>query len=128
MWSVLVAVVGVGLTGVLARRLERRSPPSPASGGLHVFWLLGLGAGAAPWLVEFVLLLGRSPETLPGLKRLVLAGIAAGLLGVVVTDTALRRRAASATPGGSQAAWRLGLAALAPGWLILLVARLWLGR
>jgi hypothetical protein len=123
-----VATLGVGLAGALARRLERSLPPLPAPRSLHVFWLLGLAAGAAPWLVEFVLLLGRRPDTIPGLKRLVLAGIAAGLLGVVVTDATVRRRAASGAPGGGQAAWSLGVAALAPGWLILLLARLWLGR
>jgi hypothetical protein len=121
MWSALVAVLGASVTGALARRLGTAIPQrSP-----HVFWLLGLGAILPAWLVEFVLLLARNPETFPFLKRLVLAGIAVALLGVVVTDAVVRRHAAAGAPAAGPLAWLLGVAALAPGWLILLLARGW---
>lgn len=118
-WSVLAGLVGTVAswlaTAQIARRRTRLRPEIP--------WLLGIVALLPAWLVAFVALLGRATGPRPE-KALSVAWIlssSAALLGVILTDTALKGLRRSGRADRPVTCWLLGVAALAPGWGIALL-------
>jgi hypothetical protein len=119
MWSALVAVVGVLVSGGLARRLAAGPGREPGAG-----WLLGLAAFGPAALVEFIALLGMAGGDGTAPRGFFMAPVAAGLLGVIGSDAWARRLRDSGRPRAALAAWVLGALALAPAWLVGLLLRL----
>jgi len=89
--------------------------------GLRQHWLVGLIALFPAWLIAFLGLLPSSvgPEYEP-LPRSALLSSEVALLGVVVTDTALRRLDKSGYSLSPFKYWILGTTGLLPAWLITL--------
>lgn len=122
-WSVSVGVLGICGTGwwLTSRRRQR-----PQSHPLW-FWCLGLVALLPAWLLAFLGLLasptGQSVVAVT-LPPAALFSSGAALLGVVVTDVAVRRLQASGRPNGRVIYWLLGVVALLPGWGVALVGLL----
>ena len=88
-WSLLAGLLGVlGTwlgTVLLTRRQSTRWP--------EIYWLLGIAAFLPAWLIAFLDLLGRSSGPRPE-KALIASWIlssSAALLGVILTDGALKR-------------------------------------
>jgi len=89
--------------------------------GPRQHWLVGLIALFPAWLIAFLGLLPSSvgPEYEP-LPRSALLSSVVALLGVVVTDTALRRLDKSGYSLSPFKYWILGTTGLLPAWLITL--------
>ena len=89
--------------------------------GPRQHWLLGLMALFPAWLIAFLGLLPSSvgPEYNP-LPRSALLSSVVALLGVVFTDTAVRRLDKSGYFLSPFKYWLLGVAGLLPAWLITL--------
>jgi hypothetical protein len=89
--------------------------------GPRPHWLLGLAALFPAWLIAFLGLLPSSvgPEYNP-LPRSALLSSVVALLGVVFTDTAVRRLDKSGFFLSPFKCWILGVAGILPAWLITL--------
>jgi cytochrome c oxidase assembly factor CtaG len=101
---------------------RRQSPPGPT-----LAWTLGLAALLPAWLLSFVGLLGPStgerPE--PSLAMAFILSSSAGLLGVILSDAAVRRLGNSEREHRSDTYWLLGVVALLPAWVIALLGLAW---
>lgn len=116
MVSVLAGIVGVlgsGLAAVLLPRWTRN--PSPGK-----YWLFGLAALFPAWLISILSVLGeltdRGSET--PLPPSVILSSSAALLGVIVTDWAVRRLNRNGSARSPKAYWLLGVIAFIPAWAI----------
>ena len=121
-WSVLAGVLGVLGTGVGTVYLSRQE----SSGRQWIYWLLGIAALLPAWLIAFLDLLARSSGPRPE-KALIAAWIlssSVALLGVILTDGALRRLRESGRDPRPVTCWLLGVVALLPGWGIALLGLL----
>jgi len=116
-WSVVLGVLGLFGTGAVVPYL--RSWVSNWRPQPH--WFLGLAALFPAWLIAFLGLLPSSvgPENNP-LPRSALLSSVVALLGVVFTDTAVRRLDKSGYLLSPFKYWLLGLGGLLPAWLITL--------
>lgn len=111
-WSVIVAVLGVGgVAALMARKRHRWSQWSPER-----FWLLGMGALAPAWLIAFLALLASSGEALP--KGAFIGSSSLPLIGVIVTDAVVKRLRESDRDHHGIIYWFLGVAALLPAWVV----------
>lgn len=121
-WSVVVGVAGMLATWIWMTCLARRLSFDPIRA-----WLLGLGALLPAWLIGFLGLLGPSslgrPE--PALKVSFILSSSAALLGVILTDAAVRRFRGSGREHRPVTYWLLGVAALLPAWGIALLSLTW---
>jgi len=97
--SIVLGVLGLFTTGAVVPYLNRWV----SNWGPRQHWLLGLMALFPAWLIAFL-----------GLLPLV------ALLGIVFTDTAVRRLDKSGYFLSPFKYWLLGLAGLLPAWLITL--------
>ncbi len=118
MGSILLGIIGVIGTGLGIAYLRRReSSPSPGR-----YWLIGLAALLPAWLISVLALLGnltdRSSET--PLPPSVLLSSTAALLGVIVTDWAVRRLHGKGPARSPKLYWLLGVIAFLPAWTIAL--------
>ena len=113
--------IWVGLFGVLAGALgsawlrDRFGEPER-------YWLVGLAAAAPAWIIALTVLLGGLSGEDPdkGMKALLAAATASGLLGVIATEFCVRwLKARPATVPGA-VYWFLGAAALLPSWGFML--------
>lgn len=122
LWSVGVGVAGMLATWIWMTCLARRLSFDP----IHA-WLLGLGALLPAWLIGFVGLLGPSmgerPE--PSLAMGLIFSSSAGLLGIILSDAAVRRFRESGREHRPVTYWLLGVAALLPAWGIALLSLTW---
>jgi len=122
-WSVVVGVLGVLVTGGgTAYFGARRADLSP-----HLYWMLGLGGLLPGWLLAFLGLLGSSPirgRPEPSLEVSFILSSSAALLGIILSDGAVRRLRVSGRPYRRVVFWLLGVAALAPAWGIALLGLL----
>lgn len=121
-WSVLAGVLGVLGTGVGTVYLSRQE----SSGRQGIYWLLGIAALLPAWLIAFLDLLARSSGPRPE-KALIASWILSSslaLLGVIVTDAALKRLHESGRGHRPLTCWLLGVLALLPGWGIALLGLL----
>jgi hypothetical protein len=122
-WSVLIGLVGALATWGAMRSLgARESSQRP-----HLDWSLGLAALLPAWLIAFVGLLGASPTGRPEASLSVFLHLAssAALLGIILSDGAMRRLRESGRAYRSVTYWLLGGAALVPAWGIALVGLIW---
>jgi len=113
-WSVLIGLVGTLVTWGATRSLgARESSPRP-----HLHWSLGLAALLPAWLVAFVGLLGASPTGRPeaSLSASFIVSSSAALLGIILSDGAVRRLRESGRAYRAVTYWLLGGAALVPAW------------
>ena len=115
--SIVLGVLGLFTTGVVVPYLNRWV----SNWGPRQHWLLGLMALFPAWLIAFLGLLPSSvgPEYNP-LPRSALLSSVVALLGVVFTDTAVRRVDKSGYFLSPFKYWLLGLAGLLPAWFITL--------
>lgn len=123
-WSVVAGLLGILGTWVgMIRLAQRQSPPSPV-----LYWILGVASLLPAWVIAFVGLLGPAlvvgrPE--PSLSVPWILSSAAALLGVILSDAALRRLRDSEQDYRPVAYWLLGVAALFPAWCIALLGFAW---
>ncbi len=115
--SIVLGVLGLFGTGTVVPYL--RSWVSNWRPQHH--WFLGLAALFPAWLIAFLGLLPSSvgPENNP-LPRSALLSSVVALLGVVFTDTAVRRLDKSGYFLSFFNYWLLGIAGLLPAWLVTL--------
>lgn len=114
-WSLALAALGLLASGLVLHRVRARLPEP------HGPWLLGLAALFPAWLLSFVAGLGYRVIGGPveeGLPVPLVLSSAAGLVGVIVTEALVRRRAERGRPWPPLASWALGALALAPAWAI----------
>jgi len=123
-WSLLAGVVGLLGTWTLIAYRARRKPPS----GPVFYWVLGLVALLPAWLIGFLGLLGPSPVGRPELSVEVpfILSSSTALLGVILTDAAVRRLRGSGREHRPVTYWLLGVAAFAPAWCIALLGLTWI--
>ena len=116
-FSIVLGVLGILGTGAVVLYLSRWV----SNWGPRQHWLLGLMALFPAWLIVFLGLLPSSvgPESNP-LPRSALLSSVVALLGVVSTDTVIRRLDKSGYFLSTFKYWLLGLAGLLPAWLITL--------
>jgi hypothetical protein len=116
-FSIILGVLGLFATAAAVPYLSRWG----YNWGPRQHWLVGLMALFPAWLIAFVGLLPSSggPEYDP-LPRSALLSSVVALLGVVFTDTAVRRLDKSGYSLSPFKYWILGLAGLLPAWLITL--------
>lgn len=119
-WSVLAALLGVVGTGIgTVQLLGRNSPHRP-----EAYWLLGMSALLPAWLIAFLGVVGRSTGARPE-KALTVSWIlssSAALLGVIITDAALRRLGESGRGRHPVTLWILGVVTLLPALGVALIA------
>jgi hypothetical protein len=116
--SVVLAVAGLAASAAVRRRLTRVSDA-------HVDWALGVAALVPAWLVAVVGLLG--PSVRPQVTAIIavaLVGTIAAVLGGAITTEARVRADAAAGRMDRPRAWRLGLVAVAPAWLVAMAGAL----
>jgi len=115
--SIVLGVLGLFATGAVMPYLRRWG----SNWEPRQHWLVGLIALFPAWLIAFLGLLPSSggPEYDP-LPRSALLSSVVALLGVVFTDTAVRRLDKSGYSLSPSKYWMLGLAGLLPAWLITL--------
>jgi hypothetical protein len=116
-FSIILGVLGLLGTAAAMPYLSRWV----SNCGPRQRWLVGLIALFPAWLIAFLGLLPSSvgPEYDP-LPRSALLSSVVALLGVVFTDTAVRRLGKSGYSLSSFKYWILGTTALLPAWLITL--------
>jgi hypothetical protein len=119
-WSAILGVLGLSGTGIWVGYHSRQRQQF----GSQRYWFVGLTALLPAWLLAFVSVL--TPPTGQGaFVALPIAGLmstAAGLLGVIFTDWAVRCLHASERAHAPVLYWLLGVAALTPAWGIALVS------
>jgi hypothetical protein len=124
-WSVLIGLVGALATWGTMRTLgARESSQRP-----YLHWTLGLAALLPAWLIALVGLLGASPTgRRPEASLSVFLHLApsAALLGIILSDGAMRRLRESGRAYRSVTYWLLGGAALVPAWGIALMGLTWM--
>jgi hypothetical protein len=115
--SIVLGFLGVIATASVMPYLSRWI----SNWGPRQHWLLGLAALFPAWLIAFLDLLPSSvgPERNP-LPRSALLSSVVALLGVVFTDTAMRRLDKSGYALSPFKYWILGTGGLLPAWLITL--------
>ena len=116
-FSIVLGVLGILGTGAVVLYVSRWV----SNWGPRQHWLLGLMALFPAWLIVFLGLLPSSvgPERNP-LPRSALLSSVVALVGVVFTDTVIRRLDRSGYFLSTFKYWLLGLAGLLPAWLITL--------
>ena len=121
-WSLLAGILGVLGTWLGTVLLTRRQ----STRWQEIYWLLGIAAFLPAWLIAFLDLLGRSSGPRPE-KALIASWIlssSAALLGVILTDGALKRLRESGRDPRPMTCWLFGVVVLLPGWGIALLGLL----
>ena len=116
-FSIILGVLGLFATAAGVPYLSRWG----SNWGPRQHWLLGVMALFPAWLIAFLGLLPSyvGPEYDP-LPRSALLSSMVALLGVVFTDTAVRRLDKSGYSLSPFTYWLLGAAGLVPAWVIAL--------
>lgn len=121
-WSVVVGVAGILATWIWVTCLARRPSFDPFRA-----WLLGLAALLPAWLIGFLGLLGTStgerPE--PSVSIPFILSSSAALLGIILSDAAVRRFRESGREHRPVTYWLLGVAAVFPAWCLALLGLTW---
>jgi hypothetical protein len=126
MW-IFVSSVLLGLIGIVASRIGlTHLTAEGASRDPHAYWALGLVTLLPAWLVAFVGLLGTTPGVRPQLVSgaVWLLSTAAGLIGAIATEAGVRGAGDSVEAHHATRLWRLGVLALLPAWVIVLIGHL----
>lgn len=115
-WSVVAAALGICGTGAFVADPNSRWPRL----SVERCWFLGMAALFPAWLIAFLGVLAPAGGAVP---RFVLIGASsAPLLGIIITDTVIRRVRGVSNVRRPVTYWFLGVVALLPGWAIALVA------
>jgi hypothetical protein len=116
--SVVLAVAGL-VTGAAIRRRWTQVEDA------HVDWALGVAALTPAWLVAVLGLLGPTvrPRMTVVIAVALLGTIVAALGGAITTEARVRADAAAGRTSRERA-WRLGLLAVAPAWLVAMAGAL----
>lgn len=120
-WSVLAALLGTLGSRLALARVHR------LGGSPHLYWFVGLLGMLPAWLIAFVGLLGASATARPEAVRAAafIWSSATGLLGLILSEAAVRRLHESGRPYGSLTYWGVGGAALIPAWATALLGLAW---
>ena len=115
-WAVVVGIFGAIWTGAVVAYLRRRETSPSASR----YWVCGLAALLPAWLISLLALLGhwtgQGPDaTMPPSVILSSSG---ALVGVIVTDWAVRRLDGKGSVHHPIVYWLLGVIAFLPAWVI----------
>jgi hypothetical protein len=125
---IVVGVVSIvaGLIGIFGTRAWTRRRAAIVQDEAHGFWLLGIVAVLPAWLVVFVYLLPSGPgmRTHPAGAAAWLCSVALGLVGAIASEARLRHGRSSALGRAPDRAWSLGLWAMIPAWLAMLLGLL----
>lgn len=116
MWSAVVGIVGVLGSGISAFFLRRWRPgPSPGR-----YWLCGLAALLPAWLISLLALLGQWTGQGPNapMPPSVILSSSGALVGVIVTDWAVRRLDGKGSLHHPLTYWLLGVISFLPAWAI----------
>src|SRR4030095_6069346 len=115
--SIILGVLGLFATGVVMPYLSRWG----SNWGPRQHWLVGVIALFSAWLIAFLGLLPSpgAPEYDP-LPRSALLSSVVALLGVVFTDTAVRRLDKSGYSHSPFTYWLLGAIGLLSAWVVAL--------
>ncbi|HXH81766.1 MAG TPA: hypothetical protein VNN07_02440 [Candidatus Tectomicrobia bacterium] len=123
--AVSAVSVVVGIAGIIATRAwiarSRDARDSP-----HLSWSLGILAVLPAWLVAFVYLIPPGSDVRAHRAGAVVwvCSIALGLTGAIVSEARLRQLHESAGGLAPARAWFLGLAAMTPAWIAMLLGLL----
>ena len=117
-WSILVGLMGIVGTGVSVQILRKKDPERR----FQHYWFLGLFALFPAWLIAFLALIQPASEQAVDvpLPPPALLSSGAGLLGIIATDYLLRRR--QKPLAAPLAWWAIGLLALLPAWIVILLS------
>lgn len=115
-WSVVAAALGICGTGAFVADPNSRWPHQSA----QRCWFLGMAALFPAWLIAFLGVLAPAGGSMPGF--VLIGASSAPLLGIIITDTVIRRVREVSNVRRPVTYWFLGVAALLPGWAIALVA------
>lgn len=119
LWSLALAVLGVGASRWAAAALRGRPLGTPA----RIAWIAGLPSLLLAWLVPFLSLLGAAGEAGGPPRVAFFLASATAILGVLASDALLTREEGGG--GRPHVGWLLGVLALLPAWLTaLLIATL----
>lgn len=117
-WTVVIGILGIcGTWAWMAHDTRQRDIEKPQR-----YWMMGLAGILPAWFVAFIGLLGAPTRqgvnvSLP-VAALFSSGV--GLLGIVLTDAAVRRLHTSGRARRPAIYWFLGVVALVPAWCIAL--------
>ncbi len=115
-WAVVVGIFGAIWTGAVVAYLRRRETSPSASR----YWLCGLAALLPAWLISLLALLGQwtgQGQDVPMPPSVILSSSGA-LVGVIVTDWAVRRLDGKGSVHHPIVYWLLGVIAFLPAWVI----------
>jgi hypothetical protein len=113
-WIVALGFIGVFGTGAAVAYIHRKTAHSQPGW----CWFMGLAAIFPAWLITLVSLLGQIAghgQEVP-LPPSVVLSTSAALLGVIVTDFAVRRLKNLQSSFPAVTYWLLGLSAFLPAW------------
>jgi hypothetical protein len=118
------SIVAGALGGLVTHAATTRLASAAAERDPHSYWVLGLVGLMPAWLVAFVALLPTSPGArIPLLSAASwIFSAAAGLVGVIATEKALRNTTrVTGRVGGARRCWALGALAIVPAWAIAIL-------
>jgi hypothetical protein len=121
LWSLALVGLGLAASRWAATALASRAAPRAA-------WLAGLPALLPAWLVVFLSLLGGAGTAGGASRTAFLGASAAAILGVIASDGLFAREERRRAGPRPLVGWLLGVAALAPAWLVTLVLTARLAR
>lgn len=84
------------------------------------YWLFGMAALFPAWLVAFLGFLTLTAGALP--KSAFIGSSALPLVGAIITDAVVRRLRESGRDHQPMTYWLLGVTALVPGWIFVLLS------
>jgi hypothetical protein len=114
-------MLGLGASWWGATALARRAPTAT----LRAMWVAGLPALVPAWLVPFISLLNAAGTEQGPPRKAFMVASAAAILGVLASDWLIARAERRQPAAPPLAGWLLGVAALAPAWLVALVLGSW---
>lgn len=115
-WSVVAAALGICGTGAFVADPNSRWPRQSAGR----CWFLGMAALFPAWLIAFLGVLAPAGGSMP--RFVLISASSAPLLGIIITDTVIRRVREASNVRRPVTYWFLGVAAMLPGWAIALLA------
>ena len=126
MWIVVASLALAGLGLIATRTAVANLAAGAPERDPHVYWVLGLVALLPAWLVPFVALMGTAPTPRVYLSWAIPWALssAAGLIGAIASEAAVRRGIGASAPRPPASCWRLGVVWFVPAWVIALLGHL----
>jgi hypothetical protein len=116
----------VGIAGIMATRAWIQRPASASRDSPYLLWSLGILAVLPAWVVAFIYLIPSSIDVRAhGTAAVVwVCSIALGLTGAIMSEARLRHLHDTAEELSPDRAWFLGLLAMSPAWVAMLLGLL----